>query len=55
VGLSAVRKIVEGLGGKVMVRSEKGRGTDVIATVPASGMFRVASSDLGSAELGLVR
>jgi len=42
VGLSAVRKVVEGLGGKVTVRSERGGGTEVTATVPTDGVFRVA-------------
>jgi signal transduction histidine kinase len=46
VGLSAVRKVVESLGGRVVVRSEKGRGTDVTATVPASGIFRVADAEI---------
>ena len=41
VGLSAVRKIVEGLGGKVIVRSRRGEGTEVTATVPGDGVFRV--------------
>jgi len=49
VGLSAVRKVVESLGGRVVVRSEKGRGTEVTATVPAQGVFRVADSDFASA------
>jgi signal transduction histidine kinase len=54
VGLSAVRKVVEGLGGRVLVRSEKGRGTDVIATVPASGVFHVAASDVDARAWGQV-
>jgi chemotaxis protein histidine kinase CheA len=41
VGLSAVRKIVEGLGGKITVRSRRGEGTEVTATVPGEGIFRV--------------
>jgi signal transduction histidine kinase len=48
VGLSAVRKVVESLGGRVVVRSEKGRGTDVTTTVPASGMFRVSDFASGA-------
>jgi signal transduction histidine kinase len=43
VGLSAVRKIVEGLGGKVTVRSRRGEGTEVTATVPGDGVFRVTA------------
>jgi chemotaxis protein histidine kinase CheA len=46
VGLSAVRKVVESLGGSMIVKSVKGRGTDVIATVPANGVFRVSDLDL---------
>ena len=46
VGLSAVRKIVEGLGGKVTVRSRRGEGTEVTATVPGDGVFRVALDPL---------
>jgi chemotaxis protein histidine kinase CheA len=42
VGLAAVRKVVEGLGGQVTVRSERGGGTEVTATVPSDGVFRVA-------------
>lgn len=45
VGLSAVRKVVEALGGKVTVRSERGGGTEVTATVPSEGVFRVAGFD----------
>jgi signal transduction histidine kinase len=43
VGISAVRKVVEGLGGKVTVRSRRGEGTEVTATVPGNGVFRVVS------------
>ncbi|HEX6765231.1 MAG TPA: ATP-binding protein [Polyangiaceae bacterium] len=45
VGLSAVRKVVESLGGKVVVRSERGGGTEVVATVPSDGVFRVSGFD----------
>jgi signal transduction histidine kinase len=48
VGLSAVRKVVEGLGGCIVVHSEKGRGTDVTATVPAPGVFRVIEADFAA-------
>jgi signal transduction histidine kinase len=45
VGISAVRKVVEGLGGKVTVRSRRGEGTEVTATVPGNGVFRVGSHE----------
>jgi signal transduction histidine kinase len=34
VGLSAMRERVEGLGGRIEVRSQPGRGTNVTVTVP---------------------
>jgi signal transduction histidine kinase len=49
VGLSAVRKVVEGLGGRMFVRSKKDSGTDVVATVPASGVFRVSERAIQAA------
>jgi signal transduction histidine kinase len=49
VGLSAVRKVVEGLGGRLFVRSKKDSGTDVVATVPASGVFRVSEGAIKAA------
>jgi hypothetical protein len=41
-GSRRFRKVVEGLGGKVVVRSRRGEGTEVTATVPGNGVFRVA-------------